>query len=80
MSANDGVEGILLNTRFILAVAQKARHVAAHVAFTESLPDPKYEVEWTKMIQDWEADNTKPCPYANVKTRKFCYSCMYESY
>lgn len=48
-----------------LAIPDAIIHRRAYRAFTESLQveHGKRLKEWVQMVEDWERDKSKPCPY-----------------
>lgn len=48
-----------------LAIPEAIIHRRAYRAFTESLrvEHGKHLSDWEKLVEEWEKDKTKPCPY-----------------
>lgn len=55
------------------ALKESLQHQADFDAFDFSLrKERSQEVKgWEEMIKEWEADNTKPCPYLNPEPSEF---------
>lgn len=59
--------GLSLKRKYLIAAVESKRHAELHQEFCDSVPSST-QVEWTRMIVEWERDNKKRNPYvANVK-------------
>jgi hypothetical protein len=54
--------GVSFLRKMKMAVEEKADHVEAHELLTPTVP-PEAIVEWTKAVEDWEADAKAKNPY-----------------
>jgi hypothetical protein len=61
--------GSSLKKQIIKAITMAAKHCAIANKFSAQYPPATIE-KWTKMIADWDADTTKPCPYEDAKQGK----------
>lgn len=53
-----------------------AKHRAIAIKFTARF-EPATVEKWKKMIADWDSDQSKPCPYVEVKAGEFHISFIY---
>lgn len=51
--------------QFEKAIKMHARHETMFVTFTNRF-DPKVIEKWDSMINDWDADSSKPNPYEDL--------------
>ena len=65
--------GESLRMKLLAALKECGCQVSAFAIFTESLPDPAHQKEWTTMILAWEADKTKPNLYVTKAISAFVY-------
>jgi hypothetical protein len=65
--------GSSLQKQLSKAVAMFAKHRALANKWTAQF-EPATVKKWEKMISDWDADTTKPCPYEEEQISKVIYS------
>jgi hypothetical protein len=48
-----------------LAIPEAVLHFRAYRAFTDGLREEHGDqlIEWERQVQEWETDNSRPCPY-----------------
>lgn len=63
--------GLSLRRKYRIAVVEAKRHMELFDEFSNSVDNPELIDSWTKMIQDWEQDNSKPNPYISASAREF---------
>jgi len=57
-------------SRFSEAIHGHALHHAFFVKLSSSI-DPKTVQQWKELVMAWEADQTKACPFEDVKNSMF---------
>lgn len=64
--------GDTLLRKLVEALRQSDDHAAEFAAFDKSIRDsnPDTVEQWGVMIEEWEKDSSKPCPYLSDKTGK----------
>ena len=57
--------GDQLLRKLTLAMPEAILHHRAFCAFTEGLREEHGDelIEWERQVQEWESDNSQPCPY-----------------
>jgi hypothetical protein len=57
--------GDQLLRKLTLAMPEAILHHRAFCAFTEGLREEHGDelIEWERQVQEWESDNSRPCPY-----------------
>ncbi|KAH7909277.1 hypothetical protein BJ138DRAFT_1115126 [Hygrophoropsis aurantiaca] len=58
--------GTTLRNKLLVAVAERDRQQGALDEFNSAI-DPKYQQEWTAMIEAWDQDKSQPNPYTGKK-------------
>lgn len=59
--------GYALEDKLIIAITERAKQVDAFAAVNRTV-EREVQAEWTRMIDAWLADLTKPNPYVLDKT------------